>query len=325
MTAREGARTGVRQVIVSADDAGQRLDNFLLRELGSVPRSLVYRIVRKGEVRANGGRVAVSYRLQSGDRIRIPPVRLPEATGDQGGASAGPLPAALIAALEAAVLYEDRRLLVLNKPAGLAVHGGSGIRAGAIEALRHLRPDERQMELVHRLDRDTSGCLLVAKKRSVLRALHEALRERRMEKRYLALVKGQWQHGDHLVDAPLLTAHRRGGERWVTVDAQGKPARTRFRPVQLFRDWSLLEALLETGRTHQIRVHAAHAGHPLAGDTRYGPKAGGAPAGLQRMFLHAQAVSFEWPDTGEPFHVHAPLDDALRDTLTRLEEKAAAG
>ncbi len=310
--------SAVRQVVVDAEYAGQRLDNFLLRELGDVPRSVVYRIVRKGEVRANGGRVAVSYRLQAGDRIRIPPIRR-AAPDERASASSAAASGAIATQLEAQILYEDRRLLVLNKPAGLAVHGGSGIRAGVIEALRHMRPDERSMELVHRLDRETSGCLLVAKRRSLLRALHEALRERRMDKRYLALVKGDWQWGERLIDAPLLTHQRRGGERWVSVDESGKAARTRFRPVQLFGRWSLLEAELETGRTHQIRVHAAHAGHPLAGDPRYGDQQAGAPPGLERMFLHAHSVAFDWPDSGEPFHVSAPLDDALRETIDRLE------
>lgn len=313
----QGEHSTVRQVVVDPEYAGQRLDNFLLRELGDVPRSVVYRIVRKGEVRANGGRVAVSYRLQAGDRIRIPPVRRAP-SGDSSGAAAS-ASSAIASQLEASILYEDRRLLVLNKPAGIAVHGGSGIRAGVIEALRHMRPVERAMELVHRLDRETSGCLLVAKKRSLLRALHEKIRERHMDKRYLALVKGDWQLGEQLIDAPLLTHQRRGGERWVSVDEAGKAARTRFRPIQLFGRWSLIEAELETGRTHQIRVHAAHAGHPLAGDPRYGDAQAGAPAGLDRMFLHAHSVAFDWPDSGEPFHVSAPLDDALRDTIDRLE------
>lgn len=317
MSAR-GEHSAVRQVVVEEQFAGQRLDNFLLRELGDVPRSVVYRIVRKGEVRANGGRVAVSYRLQAGDRIRIPPVR--RSTQDERTSGAVAVASESLAVqLESRILYEDRRLLVLNKPAGIAVHGGSGIRAGVIEALRHMRPDERAMELVHRLDRETSGCLLVAKKRSLLRALHEGLRERRLDKRYLALVKGDWQLGDRWVDAPLLTHQRRGGERWVSVDAQGKSARTRFRPVQSFGRWSLLEAVLETGRTHQIRVHAAHLGHPLAGDPRYGAAEDGAPKGLARMFLHAHSVAFDWPDSGEPFHVSAPLDDVLRGAIDRLE------
>ncbi|MEM9385787.1 MAG: RluA family pseudouridine synthase [Pseudomonadota bacterium] len=319
---RPGEHSSVRQVIVDPEFAGQRLDNFLLRELGDVPRSVVYRIVRKGEVRANGGRVAVSYRLQAGDRIRIPPVRR-TAPQDAASRSAGAA-SAMASRLETCILYEDRRLLVLNKPAGLAVHGGSGIRVGAIETLRHMRPDERAMELVHRLDRETSGCLLIAKKRSLLRWLHENLREHRMDKRYLALVKGDWQLGEQLIDAPLLTHQRRGGERWVSVDKAGKAARTRFRPIQLFGRWSLLEAELETGRTHQIRVHAAHAGHPLAGDPRYGDEEAGAPPGLERMFLHAHSVAFDWPDSGEPFHMSAPLDDALRGTIDRLEERQAS-
>jgi 23S rRNA pseudouridine955/2504/2580 synthase len=310
-------RSSVRQHVVGEDEAGQRLDNFLMRELGRVPRSVVYRIVRKGEVRVNGGRVAVNHRLVAGDRVRIPPLRLAPGVDDAAG-GAGRVPRAQLTLLEERILFENDRLLVLNKPAGLAVHGGSGIRFGVIEALRELRPRERALELVHRLDRETSGCLLVAKKRSMLRALHEAMRERRIEKRYLALVCGDWQYGERRVSAPLLTTHRRGGERFVSVDDAGKPASTVFRPVQLFGDWSLLEVLLETGRTHQIRVHAAHVGHALAGDPRYAPDAP-VPGGLNRLFLHAHSVAFDWPDGGEPFHASAPLDDDLREVLERLE------
>jgi 23S rRNA pseudouridine955/2504/2580 synthase len=318
---RPGTHTNVRQVVVEEDDAGQRLDNYLMRMLRQPPRSVVYRIVRKGEVRVNGGRVAVSYRLAAGDRVRIPPVRLQPEPAQERAEEGAVVPAAQMARLEQRILYEDRQLLVLDKPSGLAVHGGSGIRRGAIETLRAMRPQERAMELVHRLDRDTSGCLLVAKKRSLLRALHAGLRERRVEKRYLALVRGDWQLGEYRVEAPLLTSHRRGGERWVAVDEDGKPARTVFRPVSLFGQWSLLEVLLETGRTHQIRVHAAYVGHPLAGDDRYGAEDGRTPAGLKRLFLHAHSVSFEWPESGEPFHVSAPLDDELRGVVESLEKR----
>jgi 23S rRNA pseudouridine955/2504/2580 synthase len=318
----ESGWTGVRQVVAGDDDAGQRLDNFLLRLLGGVPRSVVYRVVRKGEVRVNGGRVPVSYRLEAGDRVRVPPVRHDRDTGS-GESTGAPPPARELERLEARILFEDRRLLVLDKPAGMAVHGGSGIRFGVIEALRRLRPLERSLELVHRLDRDTSGCLLVAKKRSVLRGLHEGLRARTVDKRYLALARGDWQYGEHRVDAPLLTSQRRGGERFVTVDPAGKAARTMFRPVQLFGEWSLLEVTLETGRTHQIRVHAAHAGHPLAGDARYAPDER-VPPGLSRLFLHAHSIAFDWPDTGEPFHASAPLDPALRQVLDDLESGPGA-
>ena len=305
---------------VDADSAGQRVDNFLLRELKGVPRTHVYRLIRSGQVRVNSGRVRASYRLASGDTVRIPPV----------SQRARPKPAAAeegLQWLEQRILYEDSRILVLDKPAGMAVHGGSGVSIGCIEALRCLRPKLTGMDLVHRLDRDTSGCLLVAKRRSALRALHAVLREGGMEKRYLALLRGNWQHGARTVDLPLLR-QRGGGGASVRVAEGGKPAQSQFRVVEFYdHDATLVEVTIPTGRTHQIRVHAASMGHPIAGDPRYGDAAFNERMrrlGLERMFLHAHAIGFTWPGSEEPFMVSAPLPDDLRDVQQRLLQRIQA-
>lgn len=302
---------------IDSERAGQRLDNYLLGELKGVPRSHVYRLIRSGQVRVNSGRTNPSYRLQAGDKVRVPPVGVrsperPAATADR------------LDWLGERIIYEDARILVLDKPAGLAVHGGSGVSLGCIEALRLLRPESKDLELAHRLDRDTSGCLLLAKRRSALRVLHELLREGQVDKRYLTLVKGRWPEGETKIDAPLVT-HRVGGEARVKVDESGKEARSTFRLLDRYgKTASLLEVSLDTGRTHQIRVHALHAGHPVAGDERYGDRDFAEylkSFGLKRMFLHAHSLSFDWPDTGEPFSASAPLPDDLKAVLTALEAK----
>ena len=307
--------TGVRQVEASAGDAGQRLDNFLLRHFKSVPRSRVYRLLRRGEVRVNGRRAKPDYRLAEGDRLRLPPVR----TGPTRSESR--VPDALIERIKRTIVHEDPDLLVINKPAGLAVHGGSGLSFGVIEALRAARPEE-SLELVHRLDRETSGCLLVARRRAALRSLHALLREGAVEKRYLALVAGQWQLGRKRIDVPLKTRQLQGGERVVKAHAAGKSSATEFRPVQFYgKRATLVEAAIETGRTHQIRVHAAYAGHPVAGDDKYGDRECNESLrklGLTRMFLHAQTVSFIWRETGREFTASVPLDDELKAVLDRL-------
>lgn len=306
---------------VDAELAGQRLDNFLLACLKGVPRSHVYQLIRSGQVRVNAGRTNPKYRLKAGDRVRVPPVRLRDAPAVAPAKGS-------VEWLRNRIVYEDARLIVLDKPAGLAVHGGSGINVGCIEALRVLRPELRTLELVHRLDRATSGCLLIAKRRSVLRALHETLREGRMEKRYLALVKGLWEHGAIEIDARL-TARRKEGEVRVRVDEEGKVARSLFRRVEAFGTVaSLMDVKLLTGRTHQIRVHAAHAGHPIAGDERYGDKEFNASMEafrLHRMFLHAHAVAFKWPEGGEEFAVSVPLPEELGGVIEALGEKASSG
>ncbi|HTY51023.1 MAG TPA: RluA family pseudouridine synthase [Steroidobacteraceae bacterium] len=316
-------REGVRHVEVGEDHAGVRLDNFLSRLLEGVPRSRIYRIVRRGEVRVNGARASPEQRLVTGDRVRVPPVHR-EAPG--AGVPAK-VPRPLMEAVQAAILSEDERLIVLNKPAGIAVHGGSGIGFGIIEALRAARPQET-LELVHRLDRDTSGCLLVARKPQVLRELHELMRTGQVDKGYLALLRGQWNLGRKRIDVPLATHTRVGGERTVRVQAGGKEAVSTFTPVQFFgRLASLVEVDLETGRTHQIRVHAAHAGHPVAGDDKYGDEHFNATLqerGLGRMFLHAHRICFDWPRGGD-FSASSPLPADLAAVLDALATDPKGG
>ena len=314
---------GVRILCVNPESDGQRIDNFLLRHLRGVPRSHLYRVMRRGEVRVNKGRVKASYRLRTGDLVRIPPVRTarPEIPVR--------VPASRLAALAEAVLYEDERLLVIDKPAGLAVHGGSGLSYGLIESMRELRPG-CELELVHRLDRDTSGCLVLSKRRSALRELHELIREGDMDKRYLALMMGDLERSKVIVDAPLKKNVLRGGERLVQVDpVEGKPARTVFRVLRRFAFGSgsatLVEAELMTGRTHQIRVHAEHLGAPLAGDPKYGVEAANRELkalGLSRLFLHASALSFRLGETRRLYSVESPLPDDLEGFLSVLEPVA---
>lgn len=304
----------VRVLEVAPDQAGQRLDNFVHRLLSNLPRSRIYRLIRRGEVRVNGRRAGPDSRLQALDKVRIPPVRLkaPEELAQPG--------AQLLQSIQRAIVFEDERLLVLNKPAGIAVHGGSGVSFGVIEALRALRPGD-PLELVHRLDRDTSGCLIVARQTAALRTLHALLREGGLEKRYLSLLKGQWELGRKRIDLPLRTDLRVGGERTVRVDPQGKKSVSEFRPVQFFgKRATVVEVALETGRTHQIRVHAQHAGHPVAGDEKYGDAAFNEELerlGLRRMFLHAHSVSFQWPG-GSQFSVNTPLSPELAQVLDSL-------
>ncbi len=312
---------GVRHLRVAAAAAGQRVDNFLLAQLKGVPRSLVYRLLRRGEVRVNKGRVKPHQRLQAGDDVRIPPVR----TADR--ADAGTPPAGLTAQLGARILYEDERLLVLDKPAGVAVHGGSGIAHGVIEALRALRPGQ-DLELVHRLDRDTSGCLLIAKRRSTLRFLHAQLREGAVGKRYRALLLGPLAGAVQRVDLPLAKNQLQGGERMVQVDAvSGKPALTIFRRVAAYGGITLVDVELHTGRTHQIRVHAASIGAPVAGDEKYGRPEHRAlvrTLGLTRLFLHAAELRFRPREGADPVIVIAPLPDALAAAIHAAEDYARA-
>ena len=298
-------------VTVDEESAGQRIDNFLLRHLKGVPKSHVYRIVRSGEVRLNKGRVGPDARIAAGDVLRIPPLR----TAEPHASRAEPAAARRFAP---PILFEDDWLIAVDKPAGMAVHGGSGISSGLIEQLRAARPQARFLELVHRLDRDTSGVLLVAKKRAALTALHRALREGEVDKRYLVLVRGPWRGGKQVVDVPLHKFVTREGERRVRPEAGGRPSTTILRPE---RSWpahepplALLEAELETGRTHQIRVHLAHLGHALAGDDKYGDFAWNralAREGVRRMFLHARRVTFTHPASGEPMSVESPLPEDL--------------
>ncbi len=307
----------VRQVEVEEGYAGQRLDNFLLTQLKGVPKSRVYRIVRKGEVRVNKGRAKVSYRLQQGDIVRIPPIRVAEKEPSIAPGTR------ILDQLQHSILYEDKRLLVLNKPSGLAVHGGSGLKFGVIEAVRTLRPEENQLELVHRLDRDTSGCLMITRRRSALRTLHELLRGSGVDKRYVALVAGRWDNDRETVDAPLAKNQLQGGERVVRVDPDGKTAKTKFKVIERFSNSTLVEAELLTGRTHQLRVHLAYLGTPILGDEKYGDQSANRnmkKQGLKRLFLHAKSLSFDWVEDVGRLKVEAPLEPALEQLLAKLRK-----
>ncbi len=299
------APRSARWLEVDEGGAGQRIDNFLVSRLKGVPKSHVYRILRSGEVRVNSGRVAASHRLQLGDRVRVPPIRVAER-------EAGPAPAP---AMELPVLFEDDHVLAVDKPAGLAVHGGSGVAHGAIERLRSARPEAKFLELVHRLDRETSGVLLLAKKRSALVALQDALRERGMDKRYLAAVAGRVRDELRRVKVALRKFATAEGDRRVAVDErEGRAAETVFRRLARNDEFSLLEAELLTGRTHQIRVHLAHIGNPILGDAKYGDFALNKALrkrGLKRMFLHAARLAFTHPATGERVVVRSPLPAEL--------------
>jgi 23S rRNA pseudouridine955/2504/2580 synthase len=302
---------------VGEDGAGQRVDNYLTKLLKGVPKSHIYRILRSGEVRVNSGRVGPEHRLQPGDKLRIPPVRVAAPARRAAPPEAG--------RLDAHILHEDEALLVIDKPAGLAVHGGSGISHGVIEQLRHGRPASGFLELVHRLDRDTSGVLLLAKKRSALTALHEQLRAGRVQKYYLALVHGKWRNEKQSVKLALNKYVLASGERRVSVGGDGMPSHTIFRLRKAWREYSLLEAELKTGRTHQIRVHLAHLGYPIAGDDKYGDFALNkalAKQGLKRMFLHARKVVIEHPRSGEEVIFEAPLPEDLQSFLESLDGHA---
>jgi 23S rRNA pseudouridine955/2504/2580 synthase len=311
------AKSPVRTVKVPEDRSGQRLDNFLLGQLKGAPRSLVYKLVRSGQVRVNGGRAKAERKLEAGDEVRIPPVNLIEA-GDKT-----PPPTGFLERMEQAIVFEDARLLVLNKPTGVASHGGSGISHGAIETMRVLRPN-LNLELVHRLDRDTSGLLIMAKKRSALTELQALMREEggSIEKRYLTLLVGRMPDGVMTVDTPLHVGLRQGGERHVQVNANGKPSLSHFKVLERRGGHSYCEVRIETGRTHQIRVHAQHIGHPVAGDDKYGDEAVNKrlrdQAGLKRLFLHAASLQFALDGGKAPYVLNAPLADDLAAALDRL-------
>ena len=293
---------------------GQRLDNFLINLLKGVPKSHIYRIIRKGEVRINKGRCDAKRKLLIGDIVRIPPIRVAE---EKQLISA---PAYLTTSLTRDILFEDDAILVINKPSGFAVHGGSGISSGVIEALRELRPDSRFLELVHRLDRDTSGCLIIAKKRSALRTLHEYFRGDGVKKNYLALLHGRWEKQKLIVDQPLLKNISQGGERMVKISSSGKPSKTLFRRLAIYHDTTLVEASPYTGRTHQIRVHAAWLGHAIIGDQRYGENGINKKfrqRGYKRLFLHAHKLQFAHPVSGEVLKLVAPLPDDLQALLDK--------
>ncbi|WP_370635966.1 RluA family pseudouridine synthase [Paralcaligenes sp. KSB-10] len=304
----------VRFVEIDTEQAGQRIDNFLLRLCKGVPKSHLYKALRHGEVRVNKGRISADYRLELGDTVRIPPLRLPQA----GEAKAVP-PAAF------PVVFEDEALILVNKPAGVAVHGGSGVAFGVIEQMRAARPDAPFLELAHRLDRETSGLLMIAKKRSALVALHQMMREGRGRKHYLALVVGDWVNDKQHLRQPLLKWLTASGERRVKVDAEGKAAHTIITLQKRFGRFSLLGAELRTGRTHQIRVHLAAAGYPIVGDDKYGPdevRAKFSRLGFNRMFLHACRLEIPHPLTGEELVFEAGLPPACEQILAGLEQNS---
>jgi 23S rRNA pseudouridine955/2504/2580 synthase len=308
---------GVRQVAIDDRHAGQRLDNFLIRELKGVPKSRIYRILRKGEVRVNGGRAKPDYRLEIGDRVRLPPIRMAPAPSRSPGES--------FRWLEERVLYEDEDLLVIDKPAGMAVHGGTGVGSGLIEALRSVRPEGTVLELVHRLDRGTSGCLLMAKSRTALNSLHRQMREGGIDKRYLALVRGRWRGRGRSVRTVLEKGRLQSGERMVRVAEEGQEAESHFTPRQSYAHETLVEIRLMTGRTHQARVHAAHLGHPIAGDDKYGDREFNRELrarGLRRLFLHAARLGFVHPASGCKMQAESPLPSDLQTVLDRLHEAA---
>jgi len=303
-------------VEVGPEHDGQRLDNFLIRHLKGVPKSRIYNLLRKGEVRVNKGRVKPETRLKVADVVRIAPIRVA-----QSGAAPEPSKQ-LKRYLVDNVLFEDDGLLIINKPSGLAVHGGSGISLGVIEALRALRPELRFLELVHRLDRETSGCLMLAKKRTVLLELQSAMQRNQVDKRYQALVKGQWPKGKSTINAPLRKNTLSGGERVVKVEASGKPSVTHFKIAQRYQQATLLEVRLETGRTHQIRVHCQFSGQPIAGDPKYGEgqfNESLRDSGLKRLFLHASHLRFRHPLSGDWVDVEAQLPQELLSVLKQLQ------
>lgn len=317
MSIEESTLPQVVYVEITEDNSDQRLDNFLITRLKGVPKSHIYRIVRKGEVRVNKGRVDVKYRLVTGDIVRIPPIRVAERSEESY------VPQGLQAALQQGILFEDEGFLIVNKPAGFAVHGGSGVSSGIIEGLRLIRPEAHFLELVHRLDKDTSGCLLIAKKRSALRKLQELFRNSQIQKTYQALLSGQWIRKKLLVTAPLLKNISKGGERVVVISQSGKAAETLFTRLKLFRNATLVEASPKTGRTHQIRVHAASLGHPIVGDERYGVDDVNKvfkKKGYKRMFLHANTLKFQHPVTGVLMNISAPLPSQLENLLKHEEQ-----
>ena len=299
---------------VDKEYAGQRLDNFLIRLLKGVPKSRIYRLLRKGEVRVNKGRAKPEMRLNEGDSVRIAPIRVSQQNNEAPGGH-------LRNRLKQSIIFEDDGFIVINKPSGIAVHGGSGVSFGVIEGLRADRPESKFLELVHRLDKETSGCLMLAKSRAVLIEIQQAMQKNNIEKSYFALVKGQWPKGKSTVNAPLKKNQLSSGERLVRVDVSGKPSVTHFRVAQKYSEANLVEVALETGRTHQIRVHCQFSNQPIAGDDKYGDRQFNESMkglGLKRLFLHASRLSFRHPLSGEKIQLEAPLPDDLHSVLDKL-------
>jgi 23S rRNA pseudouridine955/2504/2580 synthase len=318
MTTTPNTLQSVQFIDITEAQAGQRIDNFLLTLEKGVPKSRIYRAIRKGEVRVNKGRIKQTYKIQAGDSIRIPPLRVSEDT------TLTTVSDFLRRQLDEAVILEDDDLLILNKPSGLAVHAGSNIQQGIIEALRITRAELPYLELVHRLDRDTSGCLLLAKNRDALLNLQQQMINHDLNKRYLTLLRRNWDNQEQIVEQPLQKNAVSSGERMVKVDSEGKYAKTLFIPLEHFSNAQLTEAVLFTGRTHQIRVHAAHIEHPLAGDDKYGQRNFNKEMkklGLKRLFLHAWKLGITHPRSGEHILLEAPMPDNLTKVLQRLREQ----
>ncbi len=307
-------KTKVQFIEIDDDICGQRIDNFLRNQFKNIPKSLIYKVIRKGEVRVNKKRIKPEYKLQTGDLIRVPPLKIPEKAESE-------LPntnLVRVAELESCIIHEDEHFIVINKPSGTAVHGGSGLSFGVIEALRALRPSMRFLELVHRIDRDTSGILLIAKKRSALRHLQAQFRDKTVKKFYYALVAGKWSRSVKQINAPLL---KNEVNSIVRVNQNGKPSDTRFKIIEEFAEATLIQASPVTGRTHQIRVHAQYAGHPIAMDDRYGNQAFDAYAsslGLNRLFLHASNIKFLHPASDELIEISAPMEQKLELVLFKM-------
>jgi len=302
---------------VTEEDEGQRVDNFLMRHLRKAPRMLIYRIIRKGEVRVNKGRVKVNSRLKAGDVVRIPPVKVPEKVE----VLESDIPQAQLNRIEESILFEDKDLMVINKPSGIAVHGGGGINWGLIEVVRVLRPLAKRLELVHRIDRDTSGCILIAKKASVLKDLHAQIRADKLDKRYLAIVTGHWPKGLQKVELPLRKDHLADGGWHVSVAKEGKQAISYFKVEEHLKECDLMSVKLKTGRTHQIRVHALAQGCALLGDDKYGDRALNKrfrPMGMKRLALHAQFLGFTHPVTEEWMLMEAPLSPDFKKIIKAL-------
>ena len=311
----------VKYIETTSEDVGQRVDNFLMRHYRSVPKTLIYRIIRKGEVRVNKGRVKQNTRLNEGDMVRVPPIRMPEKT-------IGDIPAGQMQRIENHILFEDHDLMVINKPSGVAVHGGSGISFGLIEILRAMRPLAKRIELVHRLDKDTSGCILIAKKAMVLRDLHAQIREDKMIKEYLTLLSNHWPKSKHKIDLPLLKNTLQSGERVVKVDPAGKQSISFFKVADSYLNADLVTVRLKTGRTHQIRVHALSQGCPIVGDDKYGDKTVNKnfkKYGIKRLALHAQFLSFRHPNIENEqdtwMKIEAPLHDDFKTAIKNLKNE----
>lgn len=307
---------GVQLVEIQEDQDNQRIDNFLVRYLDSIPKTRIYRLIRKGEIRVNKGRIKVNHRLITGDIVRIPPVWLEDESSEVT------IPAALQTEIEQCILFEDNQCIVINKPSGLAVHGGSGLRFGLVDVVKAMRTGHDYIELAHRLDRETSGCIVLAKNRKTLTFLHEQFKAGQVTKKYLTTVVGHWHGGSKTVSAPLKKQLTPSGEHRMEVSADGKPAVSHFSLLEHYQGFSLMEVKLDSGRTHQIRVHAAHLNHPVAGDKKYGDKFHNQAIkkqGLGHLFLHAHWLEFFLPDQNEKCLVTTPLPPDLQQVLTNLE------